>query len=47
MGAHCTGIETVYYLRRKMGLNRHTCVVGTVGGTFDLKDGIKTGRIAR
>jgi 7,8-dihydropterin-6-yl-methyl-4-(beta-D-ribofuranosyl)aminobenzene 5'-phosphate synthase len=47
MGAHCTGIETVYYLRQKMGLNRHTCVVGTVGGTFDLKDGIKTGAIAR
>jgi 7,8-dihydropterin-6-yl-methyl-4-(beta-D-ribofuranosyl)aminobenzene 5'-phosphate synthase len=47
MGAHCTGIETVYYLRRKMGLNRHTCVVGTVGGTFDLKNGINTGRIAR
>jgi 7,8-dihydropterin-6-yl-methyl-4-(beta-D-ribofuranosyl)aminobenzene 5'-phosphate synthase len=47
MGAHCTGIESVYYLRRKMGLNRHTCVVGTVGGTFDLKDGINTGRIAR
>jgi 7,8-dihydropterin-6-yl-methyl-4-(beta-D-ribofuranosyl)aminobenzene 5'-phosphate synthase len=47
MGAHCTGIESVYYLRRKMGLNRHNCVVGTVGATFDLKDGIKTGRIAR
>ena len=47
MGAHCTGIESVYYLRRKMGLSRHTCVVGTVGATFDLKDGIKTGRIAR
>src|SRR5580692_7780417 len=47
MGAHCTGIESVYHLRQKMGLNRHTCVVGTVGATFDLKDGIKTGRIAR
>jgi 7,8-dihydropterin-6-yl-methyl-4-(beta-D-ribofuranosyl)aminobenzene 5'-phosphate synthase len=47
MGAHCTGIETVYYLRRKMGLSRHTCVVGTVGAIFDLNDGIKTGRIAR
>jgi len=47
MGAHCTGIESVYYLRRKMGLSRHNCVVGTVGATFDLKDGIKTGRIAR
>ncbi len=47
MGAHCTGIESVYHLRQKMGLNRHNCVVGTVGATFDLKDGIKTGRIAR
>lgn len=47
MGAHCTGIESVYYLRHKMGLNRHNCVVGTIGATFDLKDGIKTGRIAR
>ena len=47
MGAHCTGIESVYYLRHKMGLNRHNCVVGTVGATFDLKDGIKTGPIAR
>lgn len=47
MGAHCTGIETVYYLRRKLGLSRKTCVVGTVGATFDLNDGIKTGRIAR
>jgi 7,8-dihydropterin-6-yl-methyl-4-(beta-D-ribofuranosyl)aminobenzene 5'-phosphate synthase len=47
MGAHCTGIESVYYLRHKMGLNRHNCVVGTVGATFDLNDGIKTGHIAR
>ena len=47
MGAHWTGIESVYYLRRRMGLNRHNCVVGTIGATFDLKDGIKTGRIAR
>lgn len=47
MGAHCTGIESVYHLRQKMGLNRHNCVVGTVGATFDLKDGIKTGRLAR
>jgi 7,8-dihydropterin-6-yl-methyl-4-(beta-D-ribofuranosyl)aminobenzene 5'-phosphate synthase len=47
MGAHCTGIESVYHLRQKLGLNRQTCVVGTVGATFDLKDGIKTGHIAR
>jgi 7,8-dihydropterin-6-yl-methyl-4-(beta-D-ribofuranosyl)aminobenzene 5'-phosphate synthase len=47
LGAHCTGIETVYRLRQRLGLNRHTCVVGTVGATFDLKDGIRTGRIAQ
>ena len=47
LGAHCTGIESVYHLRQRMGLNRHTCVVGTVGATFDLKDGIQTGYIAR
>ena len=47
LGAHCTGIESVYYLRQKLGLNRHTCIVGTVGAIFDLKDGIRTGAIAR
>jgi 7,8-dihydropterin-6-yl-methyl-4-(beta-D-ribofuranosyl)aminobenzene 5'-phosphate synthase len=47
LGAHCTGIETVYRLRQKLGLNRHTCVVGTIGATFDLQDGIRTGRIAQ
>ena len=47
LGAHCTGIETVYRLRQRLGLNRHTCVVGTVGASFDLQDGIRTGRIAQ
>jgi 7,8-dihydropterin-6-yl-methyl-4-(beta-D-ribofuranosyl)aminobenzene 5'-phosphate synthase len=47
LGAHCTGIESVYYLRQKLGLNRHTCIVGTIGAIFDLKDGIRTGAIAR
>jgi 7,8-dihydropterin-6-yl-methyl-4-(beta-D-ribofuranosyl)aminobenzene 5'-phosphate synthase len=47
LGAHCTGIESVYRLRQRTGLNRHTCVVGTVGAVFDLKDGILTGPIAR
>ncbi len=47
LGAHCTGIETVYQLRQRLGLNRHTCVVGTVGAIFDLQDGIRTGRIAQ
>lgn len=47
LGAHCTGIETVYKLRQRLGLNRKTCVVGTVGAIYDLKDGIRTGLIAR
>ena len=47
LGAHCTGIESVYRLRQRLGLNRRTCVVGTVGAIYDLKDGIQTGRIAR
>jgi 7,8-dihydropterin-6-yl-methyl-4-(beta-D-ribofuranosyl)aminobenzene 5'-phosphate synthase len=47
LGAHCTGIESVYHLRQRLGLNRRTCVVGTVGATFDLRDGIHTGRIAQ
>ena len=47
LGAHCTGIESVYRLRQRLGLNRKTCVVGTVGAIYDLKDGIRTGRIAQ
>lgn len=47
LGAHCTGIEAVYQLRRIMALNRATCMVGAVGSTFDLDGGLKPGRIAR
>jgi 7,8-dihydropterin-6-yl-methyl-4-(beta-D-ribofuranosyl)aminobenzene 5'-phosphate synthase len=47
LGAHCTGIETVYELRRRLGLDRRTCVVGAVGSAFDLERGIRPGTIAR
>jgi 7,8-dihydropterin-6-yl-methyl-4-(beta-D-ribofuranosyl)aminobenzene 5'-phosphate synthase len=47
MGAHCTGIESVYRLRELLGLTRQTCLVGTVGAVYDLNAGIKTGRIAQ
>ena len=47
LGAHCTGIEAVYGLRGRLGLDRRTCVVGAVGSRFDLKDGIRPGTIAR
>lgn len=47
VGAHCTGIEAVYRLRQAAGLERRNCVVGAVGATFDLEEGLKPGRIAR
>jgi 7,8-dihydropterin-6-yl-methyl-4-(beta-D-ribofuranosyl)aminobenzene 5'-phosphate synthase len=47
MGAHCTGIEAVYRLRERIGLTRKTAVVGTVGSTFTLAEGIRTGALAK
>lgn len=47
LGAHCTGIEAVFTLRRRLGLDRRTCVVGAVGAAFDLQSGIQPGTIAR
>jgi 7,8-dihydropterin-6-yl-methyl-4-(beta-D-ribofuranosyl)aminobenzene 5'-phosphate synthase len=40
LGAHCTGIEAVYQLRRGVGLERQACVVGAVGASFSLEKGI-------
>jgi 7,8-dihydropterin-6-yl-methyl-4-(beta-D-ribofuranosyl)aminobenzene 5'-phosphate synthase len=47
IGAHCTGIEAVYRLREKLNLPRHSAVVGAVGATFVLGEGIHPGRIAQ
>jgi 7,8-dihydropterin-6-yl-methyl-4-(beta-D-ribofuranosyl)aminobenzene 5'-phosphate synthase len=47
VGAHCTGIESVYRLRTLVGLNRQTCMVGAVGTTYSLARGIEAGRIAK
>ena len=47
MGAHCTGIEAVYRIRQLTGLNRQTCSVGAVGGTFELGKKMDPGQIAR
>jgi 7,8-dihydropterin-6-yl-methyl-4-(beta-D-ribofuranosyl)aminobenzene 5'-phosphate synthase len=47
MGAHCTGIESVYQIRQRLGLPRHACVVGAVGAVFELGKGIDPGRLAR
>lgn len=46
LGAHCTGIEAVYVLRKRLALDRGHCLVGAVGAGFDLKNGIRPGMIA-
>jgi len=47
LGAHCTGVEAVYRIRRQVGLNRQSCVVGAVGSSFDLDKGIDPLLLAR
>lgn len=47
IGAHCTGLEAVYRIRQKTGLNRKSCVVGAVGATFSLDKGIDPLNLAK
>jgi 7,8-dihydropterin-6-yl-methyl-4-(beta-D-ribofuranosyl)aminobenzene 5'-phosphate synthase len=47
LGAHCTGIEAVYQLRRLAGLDRRSAVVAAVGSSFDLAKGIDPLTLAR
>src|SRR5277367_5870836 len=47
LGAHCTGIESVYRIRQRLGLPRGAAVVGAVGATFVLGEGIHPGKLAR
>jgi 7,8-dihydropterin-6-yl-methyl-4-(beta-D-ribofuranosyl)aminobenzene 5'-phosphate synthase len=47
MGAHCTGIEPVYYFRDRLRLERKACAVGAVGSSFELGSGIRAGSIAQ
>jgi 7,8-dihydropterin-6-yl-methyl-4-(beta-D-ribofuranosyl)aminobenzene 5'-phosphate synthase len=47
LGAHCTGIEAVFRLRELAGLQRSTCVVGSVGSSFELGKGLDPLRLAR
>lgn len=47
VGAHCTGIEAVYRLRERLALPRACAVVGTVGSSFVLGEGIHPGQLAR
>ncbi len=47
VGAHCTGIEAVYRIRQRLNLSRQSAVVGAVGATFGLGEGIQPGKIAQ
>lgn len=47
VGAHCTGLEPVYRFRQLVDLGREQAVVGAVGATFSLDNGIDPLRIAR
>ena len=46
VGAHCTGVEATYAIRKSMDYTRNQSVVGAVGQQFTL-DGIDAGLIAR
>ena len=47
LGAHCTGIEAVYRIRERLGLPRQCAVVGSVGSSFVLGEGIHAGWLAK
>jgi len=47
VGAHCTGINSVYQIRQRLGLARQSAVVGAVGATFVLGEGIHPGLLAQ
>lgn len=47
IGAHCTGVDALYSLRRLLGSDRQHMVVGAVGDRFSLEHGVQAGAIAR
>jgi 7,8-dihydropterin-6-yl-methyl-4-(beta-D-ribofuranosyl)aminobenzene 5'-phosphate synthase len=47
IGAHCTGIEAVYRIRERLALPRDSAVVGSVGSSFVLGEGIHPGPLAK
>lgn len=47
IGAHCTGINTVYAIRDRLKMPRKSAVVGAVGATFVLGEGIHPGELAQ
>jgi len=47
MGADCTGIEAVYRIRERLALPRASAVVGSVGSSFVLGEGIHPSPLAK
>ena len=47
VGAHCTGIDAVFYLKSKLELERHYAVVGAVGTIYEYGKGILPGRLSK
>ena len=47
LGAHCTGIDAVYSIRKNNNLERSKCAVGSVGAYFDYKEGMFPGLITK
>ncbi len=47
IGGHCTGINSLYTIKSLLNLNRSDAVVGSVGDSFDLENGINAGSIAK
>ena len=47
VGAHCTGIDAVYSLRKYNRMDRANCVVGAVGSIYDYEKGIIPGFITK
>ena len=47
LGAHCTGIDAVYQIRKKNRMSRDNCSVAAVGSYYDLKDGLFPGLISK
>ena len=47
IGAHCTGIDAVYSIRKLNRMSRDEFAVGAVGGYFDLEKGMFPGLISQ
>lgn len=47
IGAHCAGIEAVYHIRQRLGSPRGSVVVGGIGSTYVLGQGVHAGKLAQ